>query len=317
MTADYTLSMQLYPHLGNKAPENINCVEVLAPGGIKLRAAYVIPKNSRGTVLIFGGRAEFIERYFEMMNDLVRRGYAVATFDWRGQGGSQRLLKNSNLGYINSYADYDSDIDTIYTRVLVAQCPKPFYGLAHSTGGHMMLRALRGKKWLERVVITAPLLGINFGTWPEPIGRLIAKAGMIVGLSKKPLPGTSNKPIQSADFTGNPLTSDRRRWDRDATTLVAHPELGTGAPTFAWLNATLNSIDELQKWPKAQGPSCPTLIVLAGLDRVVNNAGAKSFLARAPGFSSITIADSQHEIMNEKPEIRERFLAAFEAFISG
>ena len=309
--------MQVYPHPSNKAPDGIQCVEVLTPDGIRLRATYAIPKNPRGTILIFGGRAEFIERYFEVMNDVIKRGYAVATFDWRGQGGSQRLLKDSNLGYINCYADYDIDIDTIYTRVLVAQCPKPFYGLAHSTGGHMMLRALRGKKWLERAVITAPLLGVHFGSWPEPVARMMATLVKTFGLNKKPLPGFPKKPVQAWGFAGNPLTSDRRRWERDATTLEAHPELGTGAPTYAWFNATLDSIDELQKWPPTQGPSCPTLIVLAGLDRVVNNAGSKKFLARAPGFSTITISDSQHEIMNEKPEIRERFLAAFEAFISG
>ena len=308
--------MQLYPLPTNKAPNNIQCVEVLAPGGIRLRAAYAIPKNPKGTILLLGGRAEFIERYFETMNDLMRRGYAVANFDWRGQGGSQRLISGSNNGYIDKYADYDSDIDSIYTRVLVAQCPKPFYGLAHSTGGHILLRTLRGKKWLERAVLTAPLLGLNFGAWPIPLVRGLATSAKIFGLGKRRLPGFPRQPVQALAFAKNPLTSDRKRWDRDAATLLTHPELGTGAPTYGWLRATLDSIDELQKWPTDQGPSCPTLIVMAGLDRVVNNAGTKNFLQRAPGFSSLTIADSQHEILNEKPEIRERFLAAFEAFIS-
>ena len=84
--------MQLYPTLENRAPANITCLEVLSKGGIKLRAAYAIPPNPKGTVLILGGRGEFMERYFETMNDLMRRGFAVASFDWRGQGGSDRLL---------------------------------------------------------------------------------------------------------------------------------------------------------------------------------------------------------------------------------
>ena len=309
--------MQLFPITENKAPPNIHCVEVLTQSGVKLRAAFAVPKQPKGTILILGGRAEFIERYFETMNDLMRRGFAVATFDWRGQGGSQRLLKNSRRGYISSYTDYDADIDAVYSRILVAHCPKPFYGLAHSTGGHIVLRALRGKKWLERVVVTAPLLGLHFKPWPESVARGLAWAANSVGLGTMPLPGFPKDPVQSWKFANNPLTSDRKRWDRDAATLQAHPELGTGAPTYSWLCATLDSIDELQKWPKDRGPSCPTLIVMAGLDRVVNNAGTKSFLERAPGFSSLTIADSQHEILNEKPEIRERFLAAFQAFIAG
>jgi len=309
--------MQLYPVHGNKLPDNIQCVEVITSSGIKLRCAYAIPPQPKGTVLLLGGRAEFIERYFETMSDLLRRGYAVATFDWRGQGGSQRLIGKSTLGFISKFSDYDSDIDAVYSRILVAQCPKPFYGLAHSTGGHMMLRALRGKKWLERVVITAPLLGFHFGAWPAAVARGLASLAKTFGFGKRPLPGFSRRPVQQLSFKNNPLTSDRKRWDRDAATLDAHPELGTGAPTYSWFRAALDSIDELQKWPKMSGPSCPTLIVMAGLDRVVNNQGTVQFLERAPGFSSLTIADAQHEIMNEKPEIRERFLAAFEAFISG
>ena len=308
--------MQLFPITENKAPPNIHCVEVLTQSGVKLRAAFAVPKQPKGTILILGGRAEFIERYFETMNDLMRRGFAVATFDWRGQGGSQRLLKNSRRGYVGSYTDYDADIDAVYSRILVAHCPKPFYGLAHSTGGHMMLRALRGKKWLERVVLTSPLLGLHFKPWPEPVARGLVWIANKVGLGTMPLPGFLKDPVQSWKFDKNPLTSDRKRWDRDAASLQAHPELGTGAPTYSWLRATLNSIDELQKWPKDRGPSCPTLLVMAGLDRVVNNVGTKRFLDRAPGFSSLTIADSQHEILNEKPVIRERFLAAFEAFIA-
>ena len=35
-----------------------------------------------------------IEKYFEVVGELRRRGFAVAVLDWRGQGGSSRLLRN-------------------------------------------------------------------------------------------------------------------------------------------------------------------------------------------------------------------------------
>ena len=309
--------MQLFPTPINKAPINLTCVQVLSSGGVKLRAAFCVPPRPKGTVLILGGRAEFIERYFETMRDLAQRGLAVATFDWRGQGGSQRLLSNSLRGHIDSFASYDADLDAIYSRILVAQCPKPFYGLAHSTGGHMMLRALRGKKWLERAVITAPLLGFHFGLWPELVARGLATGAITAGFGSAYLPGYSNLPLKSSDFSKNPLTSDQKRFERDMVTLDRHPELAIGGPTFSWLRAAISSIDELMDWPEDRGPSCPTLVAMAGLDKVVNNVGTKRFLARAPGFSSLTIADSRHEILNEKDAIRQRFLAAFDAFIAG
>ena len=46
----------------------------------------------RGTVCLFTGFTEFIEKYFEMIADLRRRGFAVAAMDWRGQGGSWRAV---------------------------------------------------------------------------------------------------------------------------------------------------------------------------------------------------------------------------------
>ena len=57
--------------------------------GISLRfARWPAPPGRKGTVCLFPGRAEFIEKYFETVRDLRARGFAVAALDWRGQGGS-------------------------------------------------------------------------------------------------------------------------------------------------------------------------------------------------------------------------------------
>ena len=62
----------------------------------------------RGTVCLFGGRGEFIEKYFEVVADLRRRGFAVATMDWRGQGGSARPLSNPRKGHVRNFDQYDA-----------------------------------------------------------------------------------------------------------------------------------------------------------------------------------------------------------------
>jgi lysophospholipase len=143
----------------------------------------------------------------------------------------------------------------------------------------------------------------------------MAEGARVFGMDKAAVPGTGRHVLRMANFEGNPLTSDRRRFERDAVTLENQPELATGAPTYAWVRAAMHSIDELQKWPADMGPSCPTLIVIAGQDQVVDNIGTLKFVDRAPGFSSLTIADSRHEILNERSDIRERFFAALEGFI--
>ena len=58
-------------------------------------ARFAPPPGRKGTVCVFPGRAEFIEKYFEVVRDLRARGFAVATIDWRGQGLSDRALPNA------------------------------------------------------------------------------------------------------------------------------------------------------------------------------------------------------------------------------
>ena len=64
------------------------------------------PGPPQGTVCILQGRAEFIEKYFETVGDLLLRGFAVATFDWRGQGLSARRLGNPRKGHVRRFDDY-------------------------------------------------------------------------------------------------------------------------------------------------------------------------------------------------------------------
>ena len=69
--------------------------------GVTLRfARWDPPPGRKGTVCLFQGRAEFIEKYFETVRDLRARGFAVATLDWRGQGLSERALRDPRKGHV-------------------------------------------------------------------------------------------------------------------------------------------------------------------------------------------------------------------------
>ena len=115
----------------------------------------------RGTVCVFQGRGEFIEKYFEVVADLRRRGFAVATMDWRGQGGSARMLSNRSKGYVRSFADYDQDLAHFMKEIVLPDCQPPYIALAHSMGGNILLRnaSLPGS-WFSRMVLSAPMIDI-------------------------------------------------------------------------------------------------------------------------------------------------------------
>lgn len=307
--------MKLYPTPENRVPEDGVCHDVKTSDGVHLRALTVRQTRAKATIFVLNGRAEYIERYFETINDMVQRGFAVVSFDWRGQGGSQRQLSDPVRGYVSSFKKYDLDLEAVVGLAQRLDFPEPFYALAHSTGGNVLLRALRDQRWFKRAVLTAPLLGLNFGKWPIPIVWLLTWGAKLLGLSSAYLPGLAKAPMKRDEFLNNPLSSDRTRWNRDMATLEAHPELGVGGATYGWLLAVMQSLAGLHKWPKSKGPSCPTMIIMAGQDRVVSNFDTRRFVENTAGFSLLTIEDSRHEILMENTAIRAKFLAAFDAFI--
>jgi lysophospholipase len=306
---------QVFPHPDNPAPDNTSVHSVLTADGVELRALTALVAGARGTIIFLNGRAEYIERYFETMRDAQARGFSVASLDWRGQGGSQRLLNDRMRGYVKRFSDYDEDLRSFMTQVVLKQCPKPYYVVAHSTGGQIVLRALRHRTAFSKVILTAPLVDLKYGWWPKPIIRLVNLLTQILQLTWMYLPGYATAPLKPGDFAKNPLTSDESRWDRDIKTLEAHPELAIGGVTYGWLIAAMASINELKRWPKGQPVSCPTLIITAGRENVVDARAARFFSQRVQGISFMQIEGSKHEILMEQDTLRKPFWSAFDAFV--
>ena len=198
----------------------------------------------RGTVCLFGGRAEFIEKYFEVIADLRRRGFAVATMDWRGQGGSQRMLANPRKGYVRGFWEYDRDLIRFMKDIVLPDCPPPFIGLGHSMGGNILLRnATMPGLWFERIVLTAPMIAISescLGTTPSRARGL--RGGCLAVRAVDRLCGRRlRRLVSDQKFEGNCLTSDYERWVRNKAVLDLAPALGLGSPTVGWLKAALRS----------------------------------------------------------------------------
>jgi alpha-beta hydrolase superfamily lysophospholipase len=133
-------------------------------GGIRLRTArWILPDaEAHGTVLLAQGRTEFIEKYYEVIAELLQRGLSVVTFDWRGQGLSSRQLADPLKGHINDFSEFDADIACVVTKVLQEHGTKPYFALAHSMGGNITLRYLRDYPHeFDRAVLPAPMLAVK------------------------------------------------------------------------------------------------------------------------------------------------------------
>ena len=308
--------MELFPGPGNELPDGLVAGRVKAADGTGLRYAVCTgPLVGRGTVCIFQGRGDFIERYFETIKDLQSRGFDVAILDWRGQGGSDRRGSDPYRSRVRSFREYDLDLAAFMTEVVLPDCRPPFVALAHSTGATVVLRALKARNWFERVVLSAPLIDIAPVALPRPVVRLASKIMVLLGLSRVFLPGRPRRPMRPEDFPGNMCSSDRARYLRDCRTLEAAPQLGIGGPTFGWLNAALDAMAELAGYSRTTTLRAPVLIIAAGNDRLASAEASRQFARRVPGVAAVTIAASLHEPLMERDEVREQFWAAFDSFV--
>src|SRR5580704_8726072 len=204
----------------NPVPEDVVTGTLKTPDGVSLRfARWAPPPGRKGTVCLFQGRAEFIEKYFETVRDLRARGFAVATLDWRGQGGSERVLRNKRKGYVQSFSQYQIDLETFIHEVVLPDCPPPVFALAHSMGATILLRAAyAGHRWFDRMVLLAPMIALP-GMRRMAGTRMTVRMLRLIGLGSLYVPGGDASTMLQRPFAGNLLTSDPVRYARNIAVL--------------------------------------------------------------------------------------------------
>ncbi|HEV7251561.1 MAG TPA: alpha/beta hydrolase [Mesorhizobium sp.] len=271
----------------------------------------------KGTVILLSGRNETIEKYFETVRDLSARGFTVAALDWRGQGGSDRLLRDPDRGFVRSFDQYVSDLELLFEEVVLPDCRAPFYLLGHSTGGLVaLLAAPRLLNRVRRMVLTAPLLGLVGYPLRQANIHRAATALTLAGLGRVYFGGGPKRPHRM-DFEDNPLTSDPDRFHRNRTLLETFPKLSLGGPTAAWVRAACRAIRTVSEPGFMAQMRIPTLFIAAGRDRVVSTPAIEDYASRLPSGALVTIDRARHEILQEADRFREAALAAFDAFVPG
>ena len=310
--------MKLVSIPANPAPNDVVTGAIATPDGVNLRfARWAPPPGRKGTVLVLQGRAEFIEKYFETVRDLRARGFAVATFDWRGQGLSDRALSDRHKGHVRNFANYITDLEAVMEQVILPDCPPPYFVLAHSMGAAVALRACHdGNRWFERMVFSAPMIALPPGRLTRVAGPL-ARLMRMIGRGRAYVPTSDSAVMGAESFIGNVLTSDPVRYARNAAVLEQEPALGLGAPTVAWADAALRQMKVFADPSFSVRIRQPILMVAAGRDEVVSTPAIEAFGQNLLAGRHLIIAGAKHEILQEQDQYRGQFWAAFDAFVPG
>lgn len=272
--------------------------------GVRLRLAIWQPADgSRGSVLLFPGRTEHVEKYAETAGSLMRAGFAVIAVDWRGQGLSDRLASPPQMGHVGRFGDYQRDVAALTGAAEGAALPRPWHLLAHSMGGAIGLRALHCDLAVESAAFSAPMWGIVVP--PEKLTRawIFSTAARALGLGARFAPGEGpDCYAATVHFDGNMLTSDRSRFLENQRELRTSPEVALGGVSLGWLGAALWETRALARLP---APALPALVFLGGDEEIVRTDAIRNRMAHWSGGELVEFPGARHELLLEVPDVRD------------
>ncbi len=312
-------SIQLFEVAGNPVPPGAILRRIRTPDGIQLRAARWESKRvwPMGTVVLLQGNSEFIEKYFEVIGELLERGFAVAAFDWRSQGGSGRMLADPGKSHVDDFSLYRHDLLAFLNDMIGPYCPKPWFALAHSMGAAVLAAAAHDVELpFERMVLCAPMLKINLGA-RAIYARLLAQTldAMGFGGAYPPMREKTARRFRGLEHAF--LTSDLDRFARTQAIKAAAPQIAMKGTTISWVNAALRFCAPFERAEYARDIRMPSLVFSCGDDLIVETATTDRFASRLKAGWHIPVPRARHELLMERDEFREQFWAAFDAFVPG
>ncbi|WP_108482314.1 alpha/beta fold hydrolase [Oceaniglobus ichthyenteri] len=296
------------------APEGGQCHWTTTSDGLRIRVAHWA-KGVKGTVLLFNGRTEYVEKYGPAAGEFAARGYGMITADWRGQGLADRMIEDPNPGHVAKFSDYQKDVAAFLGMANRLNLPRPYYLVAHSMGGAIALRALHDGMKVNAAVFSAPMWGISMAPALRPLAWSLSWASRSIGLGQNLTPGTKRESyLNAVAFEDNMLTTDREMWEWMRTQVSKHPELVLGGPSLRWLYEALNDTRHLSRLPT---PTVPTLTTLGSDEQIVDPDRIKALMADWKNGTLDIIRGAKHEVMMDNPSQRQYFFDAACALFDG
>ncbi|MFM2409845.1 MAG: hypothetical protein RL481_673 [Pseudomonadota bacterium] len=282
------------------------------------RIDWVRSTSSRGSLLFLPGRGDHYEKYLETLDALACDGWCVTAIDWRGQGGSGRLLANARIGHIDDFSTWIADLRAFWAD-WKATTPGPHCVLAHSMGGHLAMRALVEKAIdPAAVALSAPMLGIQTMGLPYALHHAIARFLTGLGDPNRAAWKEGEKPMSPLNVRHNILTHDDDRYADEMFWWQKRPEVRQGPPSWHWVERAIASTRMLSEPGVMEAVTTPTLLMATSADKLVDTKRIIRDAKRLPNAELIMFGnEAAHELLRERDAVRDRCMTAIRSFFDG
>lgn len=248
--------------------------------------AWIPDAKPKAVIHIIHGYAEHVDRYKNVVDELVPDSYLVIAKDHRGHGRS-----DGKRGHVKSFEQYIEDERTFYKEIIERDYNGiPYFVLGHSMGSIIALNyADRYQDDINGMILS--------GTGSKP-GKAIGKA--IVLLSKigsRLFPGVHVKSVLPPEFISRDPDTVKAYVDDPLTYDVITPRLAEQMYTYLDLG-----------FSKAGNISIPVLIQCGSADTSFSGQ-EELYNAMASNDKTIKIYEGlKHEVYNELEEDRKLVL---------
>ncbi|MBZ8118911.1 alpha/beta hydrolase [Roseovarius sp. LXJ103] len=275
---------------------------VRAGDGVRLRLGAFPKEGAQGTVFIFPGRTEYIEKYAFAAKALAARGFASIIIDWRGQGLSDRLAPDPMLGHVSFFSDYQRDVTAALAAAEALDLPRPWHLLAHSMGGCIGLRAVMTGMDVATCAFSGPMWGIQMKDILRPVAWSLGWSSRRIGLGALYAPGQKGvNYVQTEPFETNRLTNDPPMYQAMIDQTARYPELALGGPSIRWLHEALYECRALARLPS---PDIPCVTVAGSGEDIVDVPRILDRMDRWPGSHLEMVGGGLHEPLMDTPTMR-------------
>ncbi|HEV7233898.1 MAG TPA: alpha/beta hydrolase [Sphingorhabdus sp.] len=288
-----------------------------APGGWPIRRIdWQGATPARGSMLFLPGRGDHYEKYLETLVYFAAKGWRVTSIDWRGQGASGRLLKEPQVGHIDDFSTWISDLEHFW-GIWKAETPGPHIVLAHSMGGHLPMRALV-EKVIDPVAVamSAPMLGIQTGGLPLSLNHAFARLMLTIGRGDVAAWKVSEKPLSPMNLRAKILTADKDRYEDELAWWELRPEVKLGPPSWHWVERAIASIRMLDEPGKLEAVQTPILLIATTADQLVSTPRIIKDSKRLPNAETLIFGkEAAHELLREVDAVRDKCLERIDSFM--
>lgn len=236
------------------------------------------PDSPKADVALIHGYGDHAGRYREFIDQLVKDGFAVHAFDFRGHGQA-----DGRRGYVHRWQDYVDDFEVFWRRVQANNGGRKTFIFAHSTGALIALHWLgREPEGVAGLVMSAPYLQLAIN---PPFVKVMAAKLVNNVVPWLGLPSELNSGHLSRDEAWRKRTDSDPLYNRTVT------------PRF-FIESTKAQLEAIARAPKVR---VPVMVALGERDGVASPAVTRTFF-KALGSSDKELKEYPgmlHEIVAE------------------